>query len=116
MMVNRTTMLGQHQIKLANGFWSRLLGLMFRKNIHYGLWLLPCTSIHTFGMRFSIDIVFLDVWGEVVGWVCDVRPRRVVFAPQNTFSVVEYRAGDQNFSKIKKGQRFFGDMICEKID
>ena len=115
MMTTRTTLWGNGTIKLAVGFWSRLFGLMFRKQVDYGLWLLPCRSIHTFGMRFSIDVIFLDVWGHVVGWVCDVHPNRIVIAPKNTFSIVEYQTGAQNFEQMKQGQRFFGDVIDEKI-
>lgn len=116
MMVKRTSLIGEGMIQIAAGFWSRLLGLMFKKQINYGLWLLPCRSIHTFGMRFSIDVVYLDVWGEVVGWRCALRPNRMLFAPKQTFSIVEYPAGHHNFETIHIGQRFFAEVSDETVD
>jgi len=113
MMVKRTSLIGDGMIQIAAGFWSRLFGLMFKKQINYGLWLLPCRSIHTFGMRFSIDVVYLDVWGEVVGWQCDVPPNRVVIAPKQTFSIIEYQSGQHSLTPIKIGQYFFSEMIDE---
>ena len=41
--------------------------------------LLPrCRSVHTFGMRFAIDVVFLDGDWKTVDVACGVAPRRVV--------------------------------------
>ena len=41
-----------------------------------GLWIAPCRSIHTIGMRFAIDLVWLDGDDAVRGVVHDVAPRR----------------------------------------
>lgn len=41
----------------------------------------PCNSIHTFGMRFSIDAVFLDRHGKVLALKPDVRPGRLAWGP-----------------------------------
>lgn len=48
------------KIKIANSFKDKLLGLMFRKNINYGLLIPNCKSIHTFNMRENIDVLLLD--------------------------------------------------------
>ncbi|MEY2515698.1 MAG: uncharacterized protein QOJ89_3056 [bacterium] len=42
----------------------------------WGLWIAPCRSIHTLGMRFALDLVWLDGDDEVRGVVGDVAPRR----------------------------------------
>jgi len=49
-------------IRLADSFSSRLLGLMFRKSTgeYSGLLLKNCGSIHCFFMRFPIDVIYLD--------------------------------------------------------
>lgn len=50
------------RLYLADTFWSRFQGLQFRTTLPTGSGLLlrPCSSVHTFWMRFPIDILFLD--------------------------------------------------------
>ncbi|MFZ5643885.1 MAG: DUF192 domain-containing protein [Bacillota bacterium] len=50
------------RIDTANSFMSRLTGLMGKKEMPdgYALLLKPCSQIHTFFMKFSIDVIFLD--------------------------------------------------------
>lgn len=50
------------KIKYADNYFKRLLGLMFKRDIDYGLlFILKYGSgIHTCFMRFTIDIYFLD--------------------------------------------------------
>ena len=50
------------KIKIANTFTKRLIGLMFKKDIDYGLLFenIAHPSIHTSFMRFEIDVYFLD--------------------------------------------------------
>ncbi|MCS6850477.1 MAG: DUF192 domain-containing protein, partial [Gemmataceae bacterium] len=56
------------QVAIADGFWSRLLGWQFRSAppAGHGLLLVPCASVHTFGLRFPIDAVALDRTGRVL--------------------------------------------------
>ena len=65
----------------ATGFRARLLGLAFRRETPPGHALLfrRCRSVHTFGMRFPIDVAFLDERGSVVRLERSVPPRRVLF-------------------------------------
>ena len=42
-----------------------------------GLELSPCRSIHTFGMRFALDLIWLDGAGQVVRVDASVPPRRL---------------------------------------
>ncbi|MDA0181764.1 DUF192 domain-containing protein [Solirubrobacter phytolaccae] len=43
---------------------------------HLGLELAPCRSVHTFGMRFALDLIWLDAEGAVVRVDERVPPRR----------------------------------------
>ena len=56
------------KIKIADTFTKRLIGLMFKKDIDYGLLFtdIICPSVHTSFMRFEIDIYFLDEHYTVV--------------------------------------------------
>ncbi|MGQ9556961.1 MAG: DUF192 domain-containing protein [Desulfurispora sp.] len=53
---------------LACTFWTRLTGLMGRRELppDRALILTPCRAIHTCLMRFAIDVVFLDARGKVI--------------------------------------------------
>lgn len=44
---------------------------------HLGLWIAPCRSIHTLGMRFALDLVWLDGHDTVIGVAHAVTPWRL---------------------------------------
>jgi uncharacterized membrane protein (UPF0127 family) len=66
---------------LAEGFRSRLLGLAWRDRAEVGAGLLipRCSSVHTFGMRFALDVYFLDAAGRVLSVRRRVPARRVLW-------------------------------------
>lgn len=63
-------------LREARGFFPRLKGLIGRVCLEEdeGLWMARCKAIHTFGMRFQIDVVFLDKDFIVKKIVKDLRP------------------------------------------
>jgi uncharacterized membrane protein (UPF0127 family) len=67
---------------VADTFWTRLRGLIGRKGLaeSEGLLIRPSGSVHTFFMRFPIDVVFLDRTDAVVKVVPALRPRRLAAA------------------------------------
>jgi len=75
-----TTVLG-HEVRVAVGARARLLGLSYLgcEEAGPGLLIPRCSSVHTFGMSFALDLVFLDRDGRP----CSVR-RGV---PPNRFAV-----------------------------
>ncbi|HEU4655765.1 MAG TPA: DUF192 domain-containing protein [Steroidobacteraceae bacterium] len=90
------------QVRVANTFLSRLIGLldMSRMDEEEGLWLAPGGSIHTFAMRFPIDVLFLDGEGRVLLYRHAVKPWRIALAPRRTRYVLELAAG-----RVRKLQR-----------
>ncbi|HEX6153596.1 MAG TPA: DUF192 domain-containing protein [Solirubrobacterales bacterium] len=66
---------------VAKDFRTRLLGLSRRDLADAGPGLLipRCASVHTFGMRFPLDLFFLDRRGRVISVRRGVPPRRVVW-------------------------------------
>lgn len=74
----------------------RHLGLLVRPKLAPGeaLWLDPCGGIHTFGMGYAIDVVFLDPNLRVLRVACNVHPWQVRLAPPGTRSVVELLSGE----------------------
>lgn len=67
-------------IPVAKDFRTRLLGLSWRDRERAGPGLLipRCSSVHTFGMRFPLDVYFLDAGGRVISARLRVPPRRVL--------------------------------------
>lgn len=61
---------------VAVGFRARLTGLagLRRDEAGAGLLIPRCSSVHTFGMRFALDVIFLDGKGEVLAVRREVRP------------------------------------------
>ena len=96
----RKTQLSRTQV--ANTFFSRLVGLLSRKQLgpDEALLIVPCTSIHTIGMRFTIDVVFLDKDNKVLGISLHVKPYRMRWAPKGTVSVLEVSDGNVNSTGI----------------
>ena len=63
----------------AANAWERARGLLGRPRLAAGEGLLieRCSSVHTFGMAYSIDLAFLDAAGRVLRIVPNVKPLRV---------------------------------------
>ena len=81
---------------VADGFWSRLVGLMGRRGLGAGdgLLLSPCGTVHTGFMRFECDVVFLARDGEVLRVARRTPPWRLRRAPRRTRLVLELAAGE----------------------
>lgn len=82
-------------IEVADGPLARMKGLLGRDGLGKGraLLLSPCGSIHTFFMKFPLDLVFLDRESFVTRTVYDVGPGRVVSGGAGARSVLEMEAG-----------------------
>lgn len=67
--------LGVH-VGVAEWWWQRLRGLLGRPalGLGEGLLLTPCRAIHMAGMKYSLDVVFLDRQGAVVAMYPDIAP------------------------------------------
>jgi uncharacterized membrane protein (UPF0127 family) len=81
-------------VKAANLF-ARIKGLLGRKSILPGeaLLLKPCNGIHTFGMRFAIDVIFLDRKNRVMAVTKDLRPNRLTRLYLHAAGVLELPPG-----------------------
>jgi uncharacterized membrane protein (UPF0127 family) len=69
------------EVARATGFRTRLLGLagLEREQVRVGLLLPHCASVHTCGMRFTLDLVFLDADLRLLTSFHRVPPRRLVW-------------------------------------
>jgi len=82
------------EVRLARGFRVRLLGLaaLDRGKAGGGLLIPRCSSVHTFGMRFALDLYFLDREGAAVAARLAVPPKRLAFC-RGASAVLEVPAG-----------------------
>ena len=79
----------------ATRMWERLVGLLGTPVLHTGegLVLEPCNSVHMWGMRYPLDVIFADVEGCVLGVVQDLRPWRVTRIYRGARMAVELPVG-----------------------
>ena len=95
------------KIRRADSFLTRLLGLLRRKRLapEEALWLVPGKAVHTVGMKFPIDVLFIDRGKKVVAVVPGMVPNRatrfyfaahsVLELPKGTIIKSRTEAGDQ---------------------
>lgn len=84
------------EIKEARKFKDRLFGLMFKKNISYGILFKHCKSIHTFFMLEEIDVIATDNDNNILKSYKDVKPWRILIAPVGTKNIYELPKGTIN--------------------
>ena len=96
------------KVRKADNFMTRLIGLLKRAHIgpEEALWLMPSKGIHTIGMKFPIDVVFLNRNNEVLGFVSGMRPYRITGVHLRAYSVMELPNGT-----IKKSCTEVGDQL-----
>lgn len=84
-----------HKMAVATNIFSRMLGLMFSKDLPEcdGFLLSPCNSIHTFFMRYSLDILFLDKDFKIVKVIYGLSPWRMTWVYLKSRHVLEMKAG-----------------------
>jgi uncharacterized protein len=92
------------QLELAGTGESRRKGLLGRESLlpGEGLWIAPCESVHTFFMRFAIDLVYLDRKHRVKKVRDGVGPWRLS-ACFSAHSVLELPAGTIRSSRTECG-------------
>jgi uncharacterized membrane protein (UPF0127 family) len=90
-------------VLLADNFWQRLSGYMFRKKPHVpGILFIPANAMQTTFMFFDLDIVFLSKENQVVKILRNVRPWRHTWFYSGTSKALEVPAGEL-ISNLKVG-------------
>lgn len=70
--------------------------------VNQALWITPCNSVHTFGMKYALDLVYIDKHNKVRGLVNSLKPWRMSFCLQAK-AVMELTAGSLQFLDIQRG-------------
>ncbi len=105
--LTRNTVLAE-EAKMADTFFARLVGLLNRSSLKKGeaLILTPSNSIHSFFMRFTIDVIFLDKTGKVIDALTSFKPFRLSPVYFNASLTIELPEG-----VIQSTQTQPGDII-----
>ena len=81
------------QLHVAETHWSRFRGLMWTDASSFvagqGLWIVPSRGVHTFAMRFPIDVIYLDGGNTVIYAEENLKPWRVAPVRMFAASVLE---------------------------
>jgi uncharacterized membrane protein (UPF0127 family) len=96
-------------LSVADTHWTRLRGLLGLRSDDFsngsGLWIRPCHGVHTLGMGFPIDVVYLDRALTVVDIRPDVKPWRFTPVLRKASSVLELPCGTAAETKTAVGDR-----------
>jgi len=100
---SRSTVLAT-SMELADNGPKRNKGLLGREGLApgEGLWIVPCESVHTFFMRFPIDLVYLDRNNKVRKLRSSVGPWRLS-ACLSAHSILELPAGTIRATQTQRG-------------
>lgn len=105
-----------HDVEWGSGLWRRAHGLIGAASLstNHGLVLAPCRAIHTWFMRFALDIIFFSREGRVVRMAARVKPFRMVWGGWTAWGVMEMQSGWFPLACLKEGDQliFKKDSSC----
>jgi len=104
------------ELLVARTHWTRFRGLMATHASRFrpgqGLWITPCHGVHTFAMRFPIDVLYLDRDRVVIHIEEDLKPWRVAAIRVLAASVLELPTGTVRDSGTTLGDQV--DILLER--
>jgi uncharacterized protein len=97
------------QLRIAQTHWSRFRGLMCTDSASFvkgcGVWLVPSRGVHSFAMRFPIDVLYLSHEQTVIHLEQNLKPWRVAPVRMNAASVLELPANTLNETQTSIGDQ-----------
>lgn len=80
-------------LHVADNYFKRLKGLMFKKNIDYALIFKKCNGIHTFFMKEEIDIILTDKNNNILYTYTNLKPWKIILPKKNVYNTYELPKG-----------------------
>lgn len=92
-------------LSIANTPLKRIIGLLNRKEFKRGEALLiqPCQQVHTFFMRFPIDLLFLNRENRVIKLIKNLKPQRISKIYFKASSCLELPSGTIELTSTQEG-------------
>ena len=104
-------------VKFADSYFSRLKGLMFKKDLDYVLVLKPAetksksaSAIHSYFMKMTIDVIFLNEEKQVYE-IKQLKPWKFFTPSSGASYILELKEGSIEKYKINLGDKL--DFVCE---
>ena len=89
------------KVIIAKSFKNKLLGLINKKNIDYGLLIENCKSIHTFFMLENIDVLLIDKNNRILMINRNVKPNKIlIFKSKKRTNILELPANSSLTLKV----------------
>lgn len=103
--------------RVAMNWWERLRGLLARPPLETGegLWLAPCNGVHTVGMTYAIDVVFVSRAHHILA-IATLPPLRFRGGPRGSRAVLELPAGDAGRLGLIVGERVALTQQAEAVN
>ena len=94
-----------NNVAVADNLLKRMKGLLGKKEMLNGeaLWIKPCISVHTFFMKFPIDVLFLDKRSRVIAAIKNIQPHRLTWIYPNALSALELPTGTLQITDTRIG-------------
>ncbi len=101
------------QLKRADSMFSRMVGLLGSSSLPrgHGLLISPCNQVHTFFMRFAIDVIFLDSSQRIVKISSNLKPWRLSPIVWKAKSVLELGQGEADGLQIGHQLHFMENKV-----
>ncbi|OYY48826.1 MAG: hypothetical protein B7X95_05985 [Methylophilaceae bacterium 17-44-8] len=93
--------------KIAKGFFSKFRGLLFKPALddREALVITPCRSVHTCGMHYAIDLIFLNKQFKVINIEHQCQPWRFFYC-KGAVHTIEMMGGQAEMLNLSIGQTF----------
>lgn len=98
--------LAELDVRKTENFVERTRGLLKTDSLlsTQALWITPCNSVHTFGMKYPIDVIYLDAGQCIRSIRTNLKPTRISFNILSK-SVIEIKAGMATQLGLSKGDK-----------
>ena len=95
------------KILIADNFFHRLKGLMFRNEMpqNTGLLLIPCNSVHMCFMSFAIDVIYIDKEYKILKVVKDLKPWIGLSMCRKAWATLEMNSGEAERCGLAVGRK-----------
>jgi uncharacterized membrane protein (UPF0127 family) len=96
-----------NRVTIASSRLDRAIGLLGHNHLDAGegLWIVPCHGVHTWFMRFTIDVIAMDADGVVLDAVTLLKPWRMRLPKRGAVTVLELRGGALLTDAVEIGHR-----------
>jgi uncharacterized membrane protein (UPF0127 family) len=104
-------------IEVADRWYQRMRGLLGRSQLESdrGMHITPCNGIHTFFMKFPLDLIFLNRSLEVVKIEKNVAPGRTVAGGVGAWSFLELAGGTLTIGELTVGDKITLETLMRNV-